>query len=430
MSRGRSAQQPAQSVDASRGTRPLRLLARTLPPSRVVSAGLRRFDHLFNGIIGAFGLLYGLQTTDSFIADLPSSSNPTGVIVITLVATSVVTGLIAVVTPARARIAFVTGAALYALALLLWPLAMEPPVPTDPMPWLVAMWPVAAAFLAQGTALRVVPVVIATLFSAFTSLVLHLRGGLAPADAAVNGLFMTGTALVLVLLLGTVRRGVVIAARKQQVAVDRFAATKAEDATEEERKRTDALLHDAVLTTFLSAAVASTPESEDLVSRMAANSLRVLMHVNGVGRDEAVLPFGRALADERDRFAPLVAHFSLDVVDGESIMLPETVARAVVNVMLNVMRTSHRHTDAASRRVVRAGRLGPDGIRVQIEVNSATRGPEPAMITTGDRDHLRAVEARVDVHSTDDSTRVVLSWGSVAIVGTTPLDAGTQVMLP
>ncbi|ROQ37035.1 signal transduction histidine kinase [Frondihabitans sp. PhB188] len=391
---------------------------------RIVSAGMRRFDRLFDLIVGGFGILYALQTADSLVAGLPSLSNPLGVAIIVLVCIGVAAGVGPLVAPAHAARVFLVGAAVYGVALLLWAHTVTPPVPVNPMPWLIAVWPVGAAYLARGSRTLFVPIVIATAVSAVASVALRFRGDVAAPDVAVDSLFMTGLALVLVLLLGTVRHRVVAAALAQQCSVDSFAAAQLEEATEQERKRTDALLHDAVLTTFLSAASADDDDAEELASRMAANSLRVLLHVNAVGRSEDAVPFGQIVADHRDQLGAWLSRFDHDLAAVEVVMLPENVARALVDMLAHSLANSVQHAEGATRRTVRAHQLGSDGIRIVIEDDGCGFDPE----ALGQRGSgggsessraLRALEGRVDIDTAAETgTRIVLSWGSVAIVGT------------
>jgi hypothetical protein len=390
----------------------------------LVRLGLRRFDRLFNGIVGGFGVLYALQTADSLVADLPSMSNPVGVVVMVLAGVAVLAGVVPFIAPTRARAAFLIGTVLFGNALLLWPIAIEPPIPTDPMPWLCAIWPVAAAYAAQSAHTRLYPVLGTAVFSAYAGAVLWLADGMDLADAAVNAGFMLCIALALALLLGFVRRGVLAAAEAQQAALTGFTSSRFDDATEEERKRTDALMHDAVLTTFLAAASAQTPESEDLARRMAANSLRVLMHVNGLGRNGAVVPFGQAFAEQRGQLASALRPFDTDLGAAESVMLPADVARAIIDLLLASLRFSAQQSPDATLRLCRAEPLGADGIRVTVEDDGS--GFDMATIRQqGDGDgldavdRLRALEGRVDVRSAPgEGMSLVVSWGSVVMTGT------------
>jgi signal transduction histidine kinase len=383
---------------------------------------MRRFDRLFDLIVGGFGVLYSLQTAASLIAGLPSLSNPLGVVIIVLIGIGVGAGAGPLVAPRHARRIFLFGAAVYGVALLLWAYTVTPPVPVNPMPWLIALWPVGAAYLARASRTLVVPIVIATVVSAVASIALRFRGDVAVPDVAVDSLFMTGIAVVLVLLLGTVRRHVVAAALTQQRAVDSFATAQLEEATEQERKRTDALLHDAVLTTFLSAASADDDQSEDLVSRMAANSLRVLLHVNAVGRSEDVLPFGQVVAEHGEQLDVLLSRFDHDLAQVEVVMLPEEVARALVGVLASSLADCVQHSTGATRRTVRAHQLGSDGIRVVIEDDGSGVDPGRQRVEGAGSEScqaFRALEGRLDIESPPQGgTRIVLSWGSVAIVGT------------
>jgi signal transduction histidine kinase len=393
--------------------------------NRVIRAGLRRFDRLFTIIVGVFGLLFALQTGDSLVADIPAMSSALGAVVIALVLLSVLTGLGPILVPTRARAISLSAIGLYTVALLLWPLSVQPPLPTDPMPWIVAIWPVPAAYAAHISTSRRLTIIGGLLLSAYAGIALQQAGRLDAADAAVNSLFMAGIVIVLVLLLGMVRRGIVAAGAAQQAALLGYATTELDEATETERKRTDALLNDAVLTTFLSAAAAATDEDDRLARRMATNALRVLLHVHGVDRQAAAMTFGQALAERRHEYEPWLPLFDVDLGPSETIMLPEDVARAIADILIHGVQNSVRHALDATGRVIRVSRLGPDGIRVQVEDDGC--GFDPDTVGTEGRGHaslqrLRTLEARADVRAAPGrGVTLTVSWGSVVMVGTTPL---------
>ena len=58
----------------------------------------------------------------------------------------------------------------------------------------------------------------------------------------------------------------------QEAALERYDVAARQHATENERVKVDALVHDSVLTTLLSAAAAGSPEEQALAARMARDA--------------------------------------------------------------------------------------------------------------------------------------------------------------
>jgi hypothetical protein len=392
-------------------------------PAPVVRVGALRFQKYLGLIVGAFGLLYALQTLDALAAGWPTMSGTAGGAAVALVAGSVLLGSVAGVAPSRARSLFLGAAILFCGAVVVWPFSISGPVPATPMPWFIGLMPVQAAYLAVSFQRLVVPTVGALLISAGVTGVLIARGGLGLAESVENGLFGVAVSVVLIVLIAAVRRGVARADSAQQAALDGYGRSRLDEATESERVRTDALVHDSVLTTFLAAAAARDPESEELARRMASNALRVLAHVNRSEDAGPAVPFGKVLIDEVDRFDPIMPGWDVDVANLAELVLPAQAAQTIVTAMLHSMTGSVQHS-GADRRSLTMSELGPDGMRVVIAddgvpVDLGDPDDPRAVLHRTVVDLMRVVDGRADITTRPGSgTVVTLSWGSVVVTGT------------
>ena len=391
------------------------------PAQRV---GALRFQRYLGVIVAGFGLLYALQTLDGLAADWPTMAGPLGGAAVALVAGSVLLGTVAGFVPARARSLFFGASILFCAAVTVWPFSISGVVPGTPMPWFIGMLPVEAAYLSVSFRRPSAPVWSAIALSVGISIVLVVRGGLPVADAVANGLFGVAISVVLVILIAAVRHGVERADRAQQAALAGYGRSRLDDATESERVRTDALVHDSVLTTFLAAASAYEPAAEDMARRMAANALRVLAHVSRSAEVGPAVPFGKALAAAADRFDPLLPGWDVQEVGSlGDLVVPVVVGDAIVDAMLHAMTAGALHAPGAISRSVRMSELGPDGLRIVIAddgdpFDAADPGLERAVLLRAASELMRGVDGRADVRPGDEGgTVVTLSWGSVVVSG-------------
>ena len=189
-----------------------------------------------------------------------------------------------------------------------------------------------------------------------------------------------GVALLLVVL--AVRR----AARKvdsaQGAALNRYADAQIDEATESERVRTDALVHDSVLTTFLSAAGAQTPEARALASRMAINAMNVLSRAtvaSHVGPKVPVRGPARPHPRRRGRRRHGLRFDRQDVTDHfvPGARSPTRSCPRAVQAMTNSVK--HAGGPEVPRSVTVLGTAG-GGVRVRIE--DGGRGFDPKKIAS------------------------------------------------
>ncbi|MEN3340905.1 MAG: hypothetical protein V7644_309, partial [Actinomycetota bacterium] len=338
---------------------------------------------------------------------------------------SVLVGTVAGVVPSRMRSLFLAAVILFCAAVAVWPFSITGAVPNAPMPWFIGLLPVQATYLAVAFRRSAAPLWCSMLLTTGIAIVLVVRGGLMVPDAIANGLFGVAVSAALIILIAAVRRGVERADAAQQAALAGYGRSRLDDATETERVRTDALVHDSVLTTFLAAASAREPEAEELARRMAANALRVLAHVSRSEDVGPAVPFGKALGDAADRFDPLLLGWDVQEVGAlHDLVLPVEAGRAMVEAMVAVITAGGLHSAGDTRRAVRMSELGPDGLRVVIQddgrhVHPADPDDECEHLYRAAGELMRAVDGRVDVRPGQrGGTVVTLSWGSVVVTGT------------
>ncbi|RIX26565.1 sensor histidine kinase [Amnibacterium setariae] len=403
------------------------------PEPSTPAVGAARFQRYLGVIVGAFGVLYALQTLDALVAGWPTMAGPVGGAAVALVGGSVLLGTVAAAVPSRGRSLFLGAAILFCAAVAVWPFSLTGPVPETPMPWFIGLLPVEAAFLATAFRRPAASLSASAALSVGIATVLVVRGGLSVADAVANALFGIVISLVLVVLISAVRRGVERADAAQQAALDGYGRSRLDDATEHERTRTDALVHDSVLTTFLAAAAARDPESEELARRMAANALRVLAHVNQSGATGPVVPLSMALGEAVERFDPLILGWEVEVGALGDLVLPADAAEALIASMVHAMSASVLHAEGATVRSITMAELGADGIRVVLADDGRgfdpREGRDPRVEALQSVVELmRSVDGRADIRTgAGTGTVVTLSWGSIVISGTAPRPERTEV---
>lgn len=394
--------------------------------------GVRSFERLLRVIIGVFGVLYALQTLDSYLADRASTSGPAAAALQALVLLSVLAGLAAAVLPRRSRAVSGAAFALFALAAAIWPVAIDRPVPSSPMPWLVALAPAGLAYLVVAARRPLLPLLGGLAVGAWCALVLATAGGQAVADAATDGGFVVAVTSVLVLLVTGVRRSLAKADAAQHAVLSAYEQGRLDGALEAERVRTDAFVHDSVLMTLLGAAGAHDPAAEALVARMAGNALAVLDDVRSAAGAGRRVPFGRVLAAADPELLALTKRIDFQADGVDDLMLPEHIAEAMVAATFEAIVNSLRHAGAEARRRAVFEVVGIDGLRVIVEDDGV--GFDPATIPpdrgvrTAVLNRVHDVAGRVLIDSAPGrGTRVEISYGTFFNAEIDPVRAGRVI---
>jgi len=284
----------------------------------------------------AVGVIFGAQSVPGFVARIPEADTAWNIIVGLAVFASLLVALALAIARRGVRIAFAATAVIYAVALATWPLAIIDPLAVAAGPiWLYSLVNAASAAAAVAVGPRVAGGYLLGISVLYTFVRLSPSGGGASvAEACLEALFslILGAAiLIVIVMLRNTSRAVDAA---QLAALDSYAYAVRQHATEVERVQVDAIVHDSVLTTLLSAARAQTPETRALAATMARNAIG---HLKSAA---LVVPDDGSTVDLQS----LVARVTLSA---QSMTLPfEVRTRAVSSVPIPVQSAEALHAAA------------------------------------------------------------------------------------
>lgn len=332
--------------------------------------------------LGIFGVVFGLQALPLALEQTEGLRPGAGASIIAFLYGAILAIGLAALTRTAMRSAALTFAALYAASIVVWPfVVVDVSVVAGAPPWLYYLCTVAttAAVVALPTPWAAAYTVLVPAMYGVVRL-LPTGGSATPLVAlldAMYALILGAVVLIIVTMLRNAARTVDVA---QEAALQRYENAVRLHASELERAKVDALVHDSVLTTLLSAAAAESPEQQALAARMARDAMRRL--------DEA----GAALppVDDRMRLPVLVrrlraalasfqAPFTVRVVNTGGVDLPADAGEALYAASVQAMVNSMQHADEPGRTVrrelrVRGIRTG--GCLVEVSDNGLGFDPE------------------------------------------------------
>ncbi|BDZ45870.1 ATP-binding protein [Naasia aerilata] len=233
-------------------------------------------------------------------------------------------------------------------------------------------------------------------------------------------------------LLGAIVLGVILLLRSaadgvdaaQSQAIERYAEAARAHAHEHERIRVDALVHDDVLGTLLSAARARDPKAKQLARLNAQRAIQHLQDAqDGFGTATTLVP-PKELGERIGEIARLLpVPFALtSVVAPDATSLPMGVVESVVAATQQAMTNSANHAGADATRAVfvdvTAGalrvRVVDDGAGFQLEEISAERlGVRVSVVG-----RVESVGGSADIRSAPgQGTTVELRWDAASSAG-------------
>jgi hypothetical protein len=311
----------------------------------------------------------------------------------------------------------------YLGALALWPVAVDGRYHGDGSPWLLAVAGVPCALVVVAArwpvAVGYVLIVAASVGVARST----PAGGSANVSTAVlDGSYAAELGLALLLVVHAVRRAARDVDSAQGAALSRYADAQIDEATESERTRTDALVHDSVLTTFLSAAGARTPEARTLASRMAVHTMNVLSRATVASQVGPKVPLAELPGRVRTDSAGIGDAFAFATHNMRDHFVPEPVADALVSAAVQAMTNSVKH--AGGPEIPRSFTVeGIAGGGVRVVVEDGGQGFDPAAVASerlGLRvsiiERMHRVGGEVEVRTAiGQGATFVLSWPASAV---------------
>jgi hypothetical protein len=331
--------------------------------------GVRRVEATLAISMSVFSLVFVGQTMSPLIGEWPRTDTPIGVALVVLVYGLTGVAALAAVLRVWTRTAFLGVALAYLIALALWQAAVETPLPSHQLPWLLLMAPMPTGFLIIAARTWWVPLSYAVLTCGAAGLLrVTPSGGGVPVGTAVldvlYAFFLDIALLTLIVALRQAARSVDVA---QRAALDRYAAARTGEAMEHERVQIDALVHDRVLTTFLTAAVAEGPEETALAASMAEDAIRQLTGgapVPSAGKRPIGLE--EIMGWLRRDAAAVAGAFTWSSSGSATATVPAAVAESLVSAAVQAMVNSVKHAGGHDVPRSISVRMGEGTLRVLV----------------------------------------------------------------
>lgn len=344
--------------------------ARLVPRRAAVSRA--QVEIVSSRALGVFGVVFGAQTVPSAIDQAPALVDGAGTAMMAVLYGSLAALAVATFARVAVRAAAATFAALFVVALLAWPyLVVDSGELANETPWLYYL--VTVATTAAAIALPPLSAAAYTIAvpAAYGVIRVTPAGGDVGAFLAVlDAMYAMILGIVALVIITMLRQAAEAVDAAQDAALQRYDVVARQHANEIERVKVDALVHDSVLTTLLSAAAARTHAERALAARMAGDAVRRLDEAAAEipGSEDRV---GLDVLVRRLRAA--VAGFSapIDVRsdDVAGVELPVDAIDALSSAAVQAMVNSAQHADApgrATRRSVDVRGVGTGGCVIRV----------------------------------------------------------------
>ncbi|AZZ49363.1 ATP-binding protein [Rathayibacter rathayi] len=389
------------------------------------NAGRERIDTIISTVVSFFGFGFGVQTVPPILAQLPLLRPEVAWPVLVLVFGSLSGAVVTAVLRRGSRVTAVLVAVGVFVAVVTWPAAVAPGVASRETPWVWYLLTIGTAFCTIAAPLRVAIAyagVTTVLFGVLR--VLPSGGGADPTRAILDAAYVGIVGFVMLVLITVLRQSADQVDRAQTTATQQYEAAMRQHAGEVERVEVDALVHDNVLATLLSAASAESPAERALVSSMAQRTLAVLLPDHDPETPEGLVPLERLhrrLALAASTFGTEMAVKTAEGVDPRRTTLPRSVAEALLGAVNQALANSVQHAGPSGSvlRVVH-GLLGDGVLEIVVEDNGrgfrladVPRERLGIRLSILERVHNARGIARID-SAPGEGTRVVLSWHATA----------------
>jgi signal transduction histidine kinase len=242
-------------------------------------------------------------------------------------------------------------------------------------------------------------------------------GNVGPSRAALDSVFALILGGVITIIFFMLRTAAAAVDRAQQTALERYSHAVRQHAIEAERVQVDAIVHDSVLTTLLSAARAYTPEAQELAATMAGNAIGHLRDAVAVTPDtDAQVPAAVLFSRISEAAGTMSQPFDVRSTRLGRTSLPIPVAEALYSAAVQGMVNSLQHAGAGVSRWVEVKGM-PHGA-IQVQVGDEGAGFDLATVPTerlGVRvsiiERMSSAGGHADIASRPGSgTRVTLRW--------------------
>ena len=346
----------------------VRALPQNKQPRNPISG--KQVEKVISRSVAVFGIVFGAQSIPWLLGQVDEAQPGwLWVVVLSLYGTLVV-ALVLSILQVGVKASQGAFAVIYLLALVTWPFFVLPGADIfTGIHWLNYLITTATAMAAIAF-----PTTIATIYLFVAPMVYVVirgtpLGGEAPWPLAVlEGVYalMLGSALVIIITM--LRQAAANVDNAQATALDRYSHAVRQHATEVERVQVDAIVHDSVLTTFISAARAFTPQAQALAASMAGNAIGYLRDAAAASPDDGTMVRFTSLAERiTDAAAALSSPFELRIRSVGTRSLPVQASEALYSAAVQAMVNSLQHAgDVGVTRWAAVRGVAPGGIEVVV----------------------------------------------------------------
>jgi signal transduction histidine kinase len=321
--------------------------------------------------VAGFGIVFGAQTVGAYLGQF-SQADPVWVRVSGIIVFGSL-GVVALASILNRAVRFWHGfaAVVYLIALVTWPFfAVNPSHDPGDNHWLYLLLTVATATASISFSRRVATAYLFVVPALYGVIRTTPGGGEIAWQRAtldtVYAIILGGAVMIIVTML---RQAASSVDGAQATALDRYGHAVRQHATEVERVQVDAIVHDSVLTTLLSAARAFTPEAKKLAATMAGNAIGHLRDAATVSPDDGstvkIAAVARRIADAAVTMSSAIEVRARDV---GALSMPAASAEAIYSAAVQAMVNSLQHAGNVSsvRRWVRIHPTSTGGIDVEV----------------------------------------------------------------
>jgi signal transduction histidine kinase len=362
-----------------------------------------------------FGVAFLLQSIPVMVTQLPNQAGWWTIGALVLLCGGLLVAVVASVLRRAVRAAHSAFAIAYAVALITWPFAV---LETSRTPstsfFLYFSLTIATASATIGFGARAGTAYVVLAPAAYAIIrVTPQGGGVTPLQAVLDSVYSIILGGVITIIIIVLRRAAITVDGAQSTALERYSHAVRQHAVEAERVQVDAIVHDSVLTTLLSAARAETPEAKELAARMAANAIGHLRDAAAVGPDTEGEVRSTVVASRiADAIGTLSGPFEVRRGDLGTASMPMAAAEAMYAAAVQAMVNSLQHGRADHRWVA----LERSGRGLRVEIGDDGQGFDPRDVPT------ERLGVRVSI------VERVASAGGLAVVDSSP-GGGTRVTL-
>ena len=346
----------------------VRALPQNKQPRNPISR--KQVEKVISRSVAVFGIVFGAQTVPWMLSQLGESQPVWLWLVIPALFGLLPVVLVLSILQVWVRPIQGIFAVVYLVALSTWPLFVRSDVPiTNAIHWLNYLITVATAMAAIAF-----PTLITAIYLFLCPLIYivvrmtPLGGGATWQLAVLEGVYALILGSAIVIIVTMLRQAASSVDGAQATALDRYSHAVRQHATEVERVQVDSIVHDSVLTTFISAARAFTPQAEALAATMAGNAIGYLRDAAAASPDDGTTVRFTALAERvTDAAAALSSPFELRIRSVGTRSLPVQASEAIYSASVQAMVNSLQHAgEGEISRWVSVRGVAPGGIEIVI----------------------------------------------------------------